>query len=215
MIFALKNEMGYIWYSDHIMDNSFVKNTLDETIRKIPNEFMPIGFCIKPDYSPEKGVGFSLQARDTGVDVWVHVPERIFKQWLKEAAENPEVQPVPMQPMETITPTPAPKRDAQGYIYTKEQAIKNFKEAYQKEINNNTYSYAGILTELMEEPDFSKEKFDADVNKMMKDPYSSPVLTTYFEDYRTNRKIGVLMVSCVGWLGIGGDDGKVANRTTK
>jgi len=85
MILALQNEVGYLWYCDHIMDNSFIRHTLDSTIRYILNKFTPIGFCRKPEYCPEKGVGFLLQDNQTGEDIWVHVPKTTLKRWLREA----------------------------------------------------------------------------------------------------------------------------------
>jgi hypothetical protein len=83
MLLALKNEVKYVWFSDHIMDNSFILKTVEETIREIPEEFIPIGFCYKPDYRPEKGVGFQLQERESGIEVWVHVPLTCFERWLE------------------------------------------------------------------------------------------------------------------------------------
>ncbi len=37
------------------------------------------GFCRKPEYCPEKGVGFLLQDNKTVNDIWVHVLKTILK----------------------------------------------------------------------------------------------------------------------------------------
>ncbi len=82
MVEALKSELKYVWYSDHTMDNHFVDCDLERTIRLIPEEYLPIGFCYAPEYSPCSGVGFALQERETGRDLWVHVPLICFEKWL-------------------------------------------------------------------------------------------------------------------------------------
>lgn len=85
MLDALKSEVSYVSYYDHVMDNTFVRCELEETVRRIPESYVPIGFCYTPDYRPDSGVAFLLQERDTGTEVWVHVPHRVFRRWLKEA----------------------------------------------------------------------------------------------------------------------------------
>lgn len=85
MLDALKSEVSYVSYCDHVMDNTFVRCELEETIRRIPESYVPMGFCYSPDYRPESGVAFLLRERDAGTEVWVHVPHRVFRRWLKEA----------------------------------------------------------------------------------------------------------------------------------
>ncbi len=55
----------------------------------------------------------------------------------------------------------------------------------------------------------------AEFQKMMNDPYSSPTLSELFDDYRKNEDLGLLIVGCAEWLGIGGDEGKVADRIVR
>lgn len=85
MFLALKNEIGYVWYCDHTMDNSFLYSNLDDVIKHIPYEYVPIGFCLNPEYSPESGVGFVLQQRETGIEFWFHVSKYCYKNWLNES----------------------------------------------------------------------------------------------------------------------------------
>ena len=85
MLLALQNEVKYVWYSDHAMDNHFVDSDLEKTVRLIPEEYLPVGFCYNPDYSPQSGVGFVLQERETSLDLWVHVPKVCFERWLDDA----------------------------------------------------------------------------------------------------------------------------------
>lgn len=173
-----------------------------------------------PSMSEEDIAAIEQQEEEQGNDIYIDEQDiqkinDTIEEAKKEAEEYENVQPVEMKPIPTVTPEPEPQRDAEGYIYTKEEAIENFRTEYQKAIDNQSYAYAGILAELMEEPGFSKEKFDADVYKMMNDPYSSPTLSELFDDYRKDGDLDLLIFGCVGWLGIGGDEGKVADRIVR
>lgn len=85
ILLALQNEIGYVWYCDHTMNNSFLDSELEKTIRNIPINYVPIGFCLNPEYDPESGVGFVMQQRETGEEFWFHVPESCYRWWEKEA----------------------------------------------------------------------------------------------------------------------------------
>lgn len=137
-----------------------------------------------------------------------------IKEGQKAAETNPDTQKVDVKPVVTEPATPAPKTYADGSMYTKQQAIDNFKKIYQKCIDTNDYNYTGALEEAKEQPGFTQESFDADLTQLMNDPYSSPALAEVFEDYRKDGNFDILLVACVEWLSLGGDDGKVANRST-
>ena len=87
MLLALQNEIGYVWYCDHTMNNSFFDVELEKTIRNISIDYVPIGFCLNPEYSPESGVGFVLQRQEDGIEFWFHVSKYCYKNWLKESKQ--------------------------------------------------------------------------------------------------------------------------------
>lgn len=174
----------------------------------------------QPTNTPEEIEEMIAQEEEQGTDIAVGVEDikeenKRIEEAMKEAAGNPEVQPVPMQPVETIKPTPAPKKDAQGYIYTKEEAEEALRAEFQKAIDEKNFNYTGALNAAMMRDDFSKEKFDADVDLMMNRPYDSKYLPPMFDDYRKTGKLGLLLLSCGEWLSLGGDEAEYADRIVR
>lgn len=172
-----------------------------------------------PSMSEEDIAAIEQQEEEQGNDIYIDEQDiqkinDTIEEAKKEAEEYENVQPVEMEPIPTVTPEPEPQRDAEGYIYTKEEAIENFRTKYQKEIDNNGLAYVGSRESALREG-FTEEDFEKNVYKMMNDPYSSPTLSELFDDYRKDGKLGLLIVGCVEWLGIGGDEGKVADRIVR
>lgn len=134
-----------------------------------------------------------------------------IKKAAEEAAKNPDIQPVQAKPVETEKAPAEPKKDKDGYIYTKEEAIKIFTSnadamAQVKDPENKEYA--------MREHGVTSEQYDALLNQLLTDPYSSTLLTPYFEDFRRGLPIGHLTGFACEWLYIGGDDGDWADRKT-
>jgi hypothetical protein len=135
-----------------------------------------------------------------------------IKKATEEAAKNPDVvQPVQAKPVETEKAPAEPKKDKDGYIYTKEEAIKIFTSnadamAQVKDPENKEYA--------MREHGVTSEQYDALLNQLLTDPYSSTLLTPYFEDFRRGLPIGHLTGFACEWLYIGGDNGDWADRKT-
>lgn len=172
-----------------------------------------------PSMSEEDIAAIEQQEEEQGNDIYIDEQDiqkinDTIEEAKKEAEEYENVQPVEMKPIPTVTPEPEPQRDAEGYIYTKAEAIENFRTEYQKEIDNNRLSYVGARESALRKG-FTEEDFEKNVYKMMNDPYSSPTLSELFDDYRKDGKLGLLIVGCVEWLGIGGDEGKVADRIVR
>lgn len=138
----------------------------------------------------------------------------------EEAAVHPDVQPVPLQPVE-IEPAPEePAKDADGYIYTKEQAVKMFTDRLLSFPDTSSNSPASALAYAKKKAErkgreFDQEAFDADLNLLLTDPYSSPMLTPYLENYRATGDMNLLLVFSSEWLSLGGDDGEWAERETR
>lgn len=116
------------------------------------------------------------------------------------------VPPPKYQPEATITPTPtpAPAKDAEGYIYTKEQATVNLRTTYQKFIDEGDFNYTGALNGAKKKSNFSQELFDENLDIMMNRPYDSKFLPSAFDRYRETGDIGVLVGNCAMWLSSGG-----------
>lgn len=159
----------------------------------------------------------SVQAENTGSveksQEQIKADVVAIKKAAEEAAAQPDVvQPVQMQPKEIEPVKEEPSKDADGYIYTKEQAVKLF--------TSNTDAMAQIkdpdlLAHAKTKASFSQEAFDADLNQLLTDPYSSPILTPYFESYRKYGSMSYLIVNCSEWLFLGGDDAVYAERETR
>lgn len=144
----------------------------------------------------------------------------VIKKAAEEAAANPDVQPVQIQPVE-IEPAPEePKKDADGYVYTKEQAVKMFVDKIKSLPDTDLDSPASALAYAKKKAErkgreFDQEAFDADLNQLLTDPYSSPMLTPYLENYRATGDMNLLLVFSSEWLSLGGDDGTWAKRETR
>ena len=174
----------------------------------------------QPINTPEEIEEMIAQEEEQGTDIAVGVEDikeenKRIEEAMKEAEENPDVQPVPMQPVETIKPTPAPAKDSEGYIYTKEEAVVNFRTTYQKFIDEGSYNYTGAFNAAKEESNFTQELFDENLDIMMNHPYDSRFLPSVFDDYRKTGDIGVLITNCFMWIGAGGDDGEYPDRDVR
>ena len=172
-----------------------------------------------PSMSEEDIAAIEQQEEEQGNDIYIDEQDiqkinDTIEEAKKEAEEYENVQPVEMEPIPTVTPEPEPQRDAEGYIYTKEEAIENFRTGYQKKIDNNGLAYVSSREAALRKG-FTEEDFEKNVYKMMNDPYSSPTLSELFDDYRKDGDLGLLIFGCVEWLGIGGDEGKVADRIVR
>ncbi|HPU18292.1 MAG TPA: hypothetical protein PLZ27_06450, partial [Bacillota bacterium] len=102
-----------------------------------------------------------------------------------------------------------PKRDANGFIYTKEEAIAALAAEWKRLEAENDFNvtYAWEVAQMQGQ---SREEFDVNVQKMLTDPYSSESLTVFFDDYRRVGDLGLLVGKCAIWLG-SGSDGAVVN----
>lgn len=205
-----------------VYENEFPEENYDNV--ELPEsdsdgEVIDIAIEDLPSMSEEDIAAIEQQEEEQGNDIYIDEQDiqkinDTIEEAKKEAEEYENVQPVEMKPIPTVTPEPEPQRDAEGYIYTKEEAIENFRTEYQKEIDNNRRAYVGAREGALREG-FTEEDFEKNVYKMMNDPYSSPTLSELFDDYRKDGKLGLLIVGCAEWLGIGGDEGKVADRIVR
>lgn len=205
-----------------VYENEFPEENYDNV--ELPEsdsdgEVIDIAIEDLPSMSEEDIAAIEQQEEEQGNDIYIDEQDiqkinDTIEEAKKEAEEYENVQPVEMEPIPTVTPEPEPQRDAEGYIYTKAEAIENFRTEYQKEIDNNRLAYVGSRESALREG-FTEEDFEKNVYKMMNDPYSSPTLSELFDDYRKDGKLGLLIVGCVEWLGIGGDEGKVADRIVR
>jgi|GEM_PF-2110861 len=125
----------------------------------------------------------------------------------KEAAANPEVQEPFGEPFEIEETQPEPKKDENGYIYTKEEAIEKFAAIYKQIIADEGSPYTMALKEAMENGRSTEQEFEADLKQLLTDPYSSERLSIAFEDYRKWDTIDALILEAYQWLSMGGDDG--------
>jgi hypothetical protein len=163
----------------------------------------------------------SQQAENT--ENYEKTPEQVeadnikIKKAAEEAAKNPDIQPVQAKPEETEPAPTEPKRDADGYIYTKEQAVKNFTTLFKKYIDTGDAAYTDALLSAKrdEGENFSQEEFDGDVQLMLTDPYSDPHLAGALDHYRSSGNLGSLILSASEWLACGGRDAVYAERSTQ
>lgn len=138
----------------------------------------------------------------------------------EEAAVHPDVQPVPLQPVEIEPVKEEPVKDADGFIYTKEQAVKMFVDKIKSYPDTSSNSIASALAYAKKKAErkgreFDQEAFDADLNQMLTDPYSSPRLASMLDRFREDGYMSGLIVYCSEWLSLGGDDGEWAERETR
>jgi len=133
----------------------------------------------------------------------------------KEAAANPEVQEPFGEPFEIEETQPEPKKDKDGYIYTKEEAVAIFREEFQKRIDNNDFGYTYARDSAIGKGRSTEEEFEADLKQLLTNPYSSEILTRAFEKYRKYGNIGILIGTALNWLSSGGDDGEYQYTETR
>jgi hypothetical protein len=133
----------------------------------------------------------------------------------KQAQANPDVQEPFGEPFVPDEPEPKPQRDADGYLYTKEEAIEIFRNEFQKLIDVNDFNYTYARETAIEDGNSTPEEFEADLNQLLTDPYSSEILTRAFEKYRQYGNLGILIGSASTWLSCGGDDGKYKYTETR
>lgn len=205
-----------------VYENEFPEENYDNV--ELPEsdsdgEVIDIAIEDLPSMSEEDIAAIEQQEEEQGNDIYIDEQDiqkinDTIEEAKKEAEEYENVQPVEMKPIPTVTPEPEPQRDAEGYIYTKEEAIENFRTEYQQEIDNNGLAYVSSREAALRKG-FTEEDFEKNVYKMMNDPYSSPTLSELFDDYRKDGDLDLLIFGCVGWLGIGGDEGKVADRIVR
>ncbi len=172
----------------------------------------------QPTVSPEEVAAVEKAEAEKGREI-EQTPEEIAEtnkkiEDAKKAAEkNPDIQKIDEQPVAVETPAPTPTKDSGGYMYSKDQAVKAFAAEWKKLMDADDFNYTYALEEAKQSPDFSQGKFDSNVQLMMTNPYSSKVLPSFFDDYRKDGDIGILVGQCAGWLMLGGDDAKIAPRT--
>ena len=80
-IMALHNPIDYVWYCEHVMDNSWTHYDIEKAISQFPAEYLPIGVCDEPEYSPRSGRAFVFEDRRTGDRMWVHIPLVVIDKW--------------------------------------------------------------------------------------------------------------------------------------
>jgi len=133
----------------------------------------------------------------------------------KEAATNPEVQAPSMEPFEIEKVQPAPQKDKDGYIYTKEEAIEIFKTEFQKLIDANDFNYTDARNSAIGKGRSTPEEFEADLKQLLTDPYSSEWLARAFDYFRQYGHIGILIGEASMWLAAGGDDAEWSESYTQ
>lgn len=133
----------------------------------------------------------------------------------KEAAANPEVQEPFGEPFEIEETQPEPKKDENGYIYTKEEAVEIFRTEFQKLIDANDFNYTDARNSAIGKGRSTEEEFEADLKQLLTNPYSSEILTRAFDEYRKYGNIGVLIGKATNWLSSGGDDGEYKYTETR
>lgn len=141
-----------------------------------------------------------------------------IKKAQEEAAKNPDVvQPVQAKPEETVMVPTEPKRDADGYIYTKEQAVKNFvSHEWVLELANDPDLIAAAKETAKDQgKEWSQEDWEGDIQIMLSNPYSDPHLAGVLDNYRETGNIGDAVTGAYEWLALGGRDAIYAKRSTQ
>jgi len=134
---------------------------------------------------------------------------------VKVAVSNPEVQEPVGEPFKIEETQPEPKKDENGYIYTKEEAIEIFRTKFQKLIDANDFNYTDARDSAIGKGRSTEEEFEADLKQLLTNPYSSEILTRAFDEYRKYGNIGVLIGKATNWLSSGGDDGEYKYTETR
>jgi len=133
----------------------------------------------------------------------------------KQAQANPDVQEPFGEPFVPDEPAPKPQRDADGYLYTKEEAIEIFRKEFQEYIDTNHFNYTWARDSAIERGYSTEEEFKNDLHQLLTDPYSSEFLARAFEDYRKYGHFGALVLEASMWLGAGGDDAEWSESITQ
>lgn len=138
---------------------------------------------------------------------------------VQEAKNNPDVMQLPIAPAPAPEPEPevetGPKKGADGYYYTKEEAIKIAAETWKKFVAENDFNYTIALEGARQNSSFSQERFDAEFERMLTDPYSSPTLAYIYDRFREDGpdSLGTLILVSTGWMVTGWDDAVLADRS--
>jgi len=138
-----------------------------------------------------------------------------IEQAKKEAAANPEVQEPFGEPFEIEETQPEPKKDKDGYIYTKEEAVEIFRTEFQKLIDANDFNYTYARDSAIGKGRSTPEEFEADLKQLLTDPYSSEWLARAFDYFRQYGHIGILIGESSMWLAAGGDDAEWSESYTQ
>lgn len=134
---------------------------------------------------------------------------------VKVAVSNPEVQEPVGEPFKIEETQPEPKKDENGYIYTKEEAIEIFRTKFQKLIDANDFNYTDARDSAIGKGRSTEEEFQKDLEQLLTNPYSSEKLTIAFEDFRKNGHWGALVFKVSNWLSAGGDDAEWTESITQ
>ena len=134
----------------------------------------------------------------------------------EDAIKNPQPKTDPVKgedegvkvvpPTVAPTPAPTPKKDANGYIYTKEQAIKDGAAALQHEIDTNGFAWVDGYKSMIEDLGYTDEFIQSLVQKAKTDPYSSTALTDCYNLYRKDGNALNLAERIIAWICNGGND---------
>jgi len=127
-------------------------------------------------------------------------------------AESPS-QALVSQPEETSKEERKP--DANGYIYTEEEAVEFLRTEFQKIINENGSAYIDARDAALGKGYSTPEEFEADIEQLLTNPYSSEKLARALDEYRRLGNEGVLIGKASLWLAAGGDDAKWVESVTQ
>lgn len=119
------------------------------------------------------------------------------------------------EPIEVEETEQKPSRDENGFIYTKEEVIEIFRTEYQKLMDTNDFNYTNALNYAIEIGNSTQEEFEADLEQLFTNPYSSEKMSRAFDEYRRLGDIGVLIGKASLWLMCGGDDGNYTDCVTQ
>lgn len=109
-------------------------------------------------------------------------------------------------PTKSPSTTPAPKKDADGYIITKEQAVKDGAAALQHEIDTNGFAWSDGYKSMKEELGYTDEFIQSLIQKAKIDPYSSTALSDCYNLYRKDGDALNLAERIIAWICNGGND---------
>lgn len=79
---VLSNRISQVWYSDHILDNSFLSFSVEETLKNMQRlHYQPIGVCLDPPIAG--GIALVFETKNFE-QRWVHVGSNLMFSWLRE-----------------------------------------------------------------------------------------------------------------------------------